>query len=215
LPTDIVPKSSYKNPRQKWDERYSAFLSSDRIEPLPFVLDCLSELPGAGWALDIAGGAGRHSLALARRGLRVDVIDISWEGLHLARRRALDAGLSERIQFLVADVERPWLPQRRYEVILASFFLYRPLFPLIKDRLACGGWLIYETLLVNPANQSEIHHPGQADFWLKPGELREAFAEFQIARYDEGQHNGRVTAQLLARKPLNFKLEMGIDNSQD
>jgi hypothetical protein len=173
-------------------------------EPLPFVMDCLPQLPVEGWALDIAAGAGRHSLALAQRGLRVDALDISWEGLRLAQRRALAVGLREQIQFLVADVEQPWLPRRHYIVVLVSFFLYRPLFPLIKRCLISGGWLIYETLLAIPETQSEVQRPTQPDFWLKPGELREAFAEFEIVRYDEGQHNGRVTAQLLAQKPLKF-----------
>jgi hypothetical protein len=85
---------------------------------------------------------------------------------------------------------------------------------LIKDRLACGGWLIYETLLASPDISIEAHQPCRSDFWLKPGELIEAFAEFQIAYYDEGQHHDRVTAQLMARKPLNFKFEKGFDDNQ-
>ena len=79
---------------------------------------------------------GGTALALAQHGLQVDAVDISGQGLHLAQQRTIEAGLTPaQIRFIMADLERPWLPQRGYEVILVSFFLYRPLFPLIKERL--------------------------------------------------------------------------------
>jgi SAM-dependent methyltransferase len=146
----------------------------------------------------VAAGAGRHSSALAQHGLQVDAVDISGQGLRLAQQRAKEAGVS--IRFIVADIERPWLPQRRYEVILVSFFLYRPLFPLIKARLQPGGWLIYETLTT--AQQVGCgDQPICPGFLLEPDELRAAFADFEILFYTEADHGNRTTAQLLARKP--------------
>jgi SAM-dependent methyltransferase len=199
----LPPVSS--SPRQRWDERYAGFSSQDRREVTPFVAACLPQLPRQGHALDIAAGAGRHSLALAQHGLAVDAVDISGQGLHLARQRAAEANLRPgQIHFILADLERPWLPQRNYEVILVSFFLYRPLFPLIKDRLRPGGWLIYETLTTAQElkpNPSSMHY----GFLLEPQELKQAFADFEILFYAEADYAGRATAQLLARKEAGSK----------
>jgi len=187
--------------QQKWNQRYAGFDSHDRRQPTPFVKRYLPQLPVEGLALDIAAGAGRHSLALARHGLQVDAIDISWQGLQLARQRALEARFSPgQIRFIVADIERTWPLRGRYDVILVSFFLYRPLFPIIKDCLLPRGWLIYETFTIEQLNQPDRPRLARPDFYLKSGELRSAFSDFEILFYDEDNRNGRATAQLLARK---------------
>jgi SAM-dependent methyltransferase len=195
-------------PRQRWDHRYASLPPEARIEPTPFVASCLDYFPARGRALDVAAGAGRHTIALARRGLDVDAVDISWQGLQLARQRALSAGveLVEQARFIVADIERPWLPHTQYELILISFFLHRPLFPLIKDRLRPGGWLAYETFTVGQ-RVSPNKRPIRRELLLKPGELKAAFSDFEILLYDEGEHNRKFTAQLLARKPFKVTLD--------
>ncbi len=185
-------------PRRRWDERYAAFSSQERGEPTPFALACLPHLPQQGWALDVAAGAGRHSLALAQHGLAVEAVDISCYGLRLAQQRALATGLT--LGLIAADVERPWLPHRQYEVILVSFFLHRPLWGVIKARLRPGGWLMYETY-TTPQLLQPHQPPMRRNFLLEPGELKAAFADFEILFYDEGEHSRRMTAQLLARKP--------------
>lgn len=197
LPSTLIPSSNLDSPRQRWDERYADLSFKDRREPTSFVMACLPQLPHQGHALDVAAGAGRHSLALARHGLQVDAIDISAQGLYRAQQRAQQ--FAATIRFIVADIERPWLPQRSYNVILVSFFLYRPLFPLIKDRLCSGGWLVYETLTIAQKDSSHTQ-PMRPEFLLQPGELKDTFADFEILFYDEGQHERGVTAQLLARK---------------
>jgi protein-L-isoaspartate O-methyltransferase len=206
------PSIAYRLPstvsllRQRWDDRYANLLPQDRLEPTPFVAACLPQLPRQGYALDIAAGAGRHSLALAQHGLQVDAVDISGQGMHLARQRTLEARLTPaQIRFIVADLERPWLPQRGYDVILVSFFLYRPLFPLIKERLRLGGWLVYETFTTTQELNSN-HQAMRCDFLLEPQELKEVFANFEILFYDEADHAGRATAQLLARKVVDSKV---------
>ncbi len=189
--------------RRRWDQRYATFSPTARAEPIPFVAACLPKLPGRGRALDVAAGAGRHAIALARRGLLVDAVDISWQGLRLAQQRAIEANLipGQQIRFIVADVERPWLPHGCYEVIVVALFLCRSLFPLIKERLAPGGWLVYETFIADP----ETALPGHSmrrEFLLERNELKEAFSDFEILFYDESYYNDKATAQLLARKPV-------------
>ncbi|MCB0170556.1 MAG: class I SAM-dependent methyltransferase [Anaerolineae bacterium] len=194
--------------RNKWDRRYAGRTVEDLMEPTPFLLSCLPELPTTGLALDIAAGAGRHTLILAQRRLQVDAVDISWQGLRLARQQAAQAGLwPGSIQFFVADLELAWLPDRMYDVIVISFFLFRPLLPVIKDRLRPGGRLLYETRVEPMVDNPSASH--RRDFWLKPRELLDAFFDFEVLRYDEGHRRrpgdraGGVTARLLARKPVS------------
>jgi len=191
-------------PQQRWDQRYASLPVDARTQPTPFIDTILPRLPDKGRALDVAAGAGRHAIALARHGLLVDAVDISGQGLHLARQRAVAAGLQpgRHIRFIVADLERPWLPAGQYEVILVSFFLYRPLLPLLKARLSPGGWLAYETF-TTAQEISPMNHPIRPEVLLRPGELRQTFADFDLLFYAEGLHNDRATAQLLARKPLD------------
>lgn len=188
--------------QQKWEQRYADLSLQERAEPNPFILAHLDWLPLHGWALDVAAGAGRHSVLLATRGLRVDAVDISWRGLRLARQRAQAAGVANALRCIVADVEQPWLPHRAYDVILTTYFLHRPLLPWLKDRLRPGGWLMYETFVLGPA-ENTANSPSH--FWLQPGELPSFFADFRILFYEEVCHNGRnagrVTAQLVAQKP--------------
>jgi tellurite methyltransferase len=192
-------------PRQRWDRRYATLPVDARLQPTPFMARCLPKFPLRGRALDIAAGAGRHTIALAQHGLRVDAVDISCQGLRLARRRALTAGFEpgRQIRFIVADLERAWLPAAQYEVILVSFFLHRPLFPLIEALLAPGGWLAYETFTI-AQTIAPNNRPIRRELLLRPGELRAAFAGLEILFYAEGEHNDKATAQLLARKPVTI-----------
>jgi SAM-dependent methyltransferase len=172
-----------------------------RREPTRFVEFCLPKLPSSGHALDIAAGTGRHSVALARRGLQVDAIDISCQGVQLACRYAAQAGSAAgQLRFIVADVEQNWLPARQYTVILVSYFLWRPLFELIKSRLRPGGWLVYETFTLEQLSKSYHQRPSKPELYLKRDELRQAFLDLNVVFYDEGEHNEKFTAQLLAQK---------------
>jgi len=191
----------HPSPRQKWDKTYASLSQEDRRRPTPFVSQCLPQLPTSGRALDIAAGAGRHTLALAQHGLQVDAVDISRQGILLAHRRIKEANpvLSEQVQFIIMDIERGWLPRCRYDVIIVSFFLHRPLFPLIKQQLNPGGLLLYETFTLEHKTQSRYHKHSSPDFFLNPNELSTAFSELNILIYNEGNHNGRYTARLLAR----------------
>lgn len=189
------------SPRQKWDNTYASLSPDDRREPTPFFSQCLPQLPTEGRALDIAAGAGRHTLAMAQHGLRVDAVDISRQGFLLARRRLIETNptLLAQTQFILADIEQNWLPCAQYDVIVVSFFLHRPLFSLIKQRLRSDGLLLYETFTLEHKTQSRYHKHSNPGFFLNPNELKTAFSELNILTYDEGNHASRYTARLLAR----------------
>lgn len=192
LPEDKLPS------KVRWDGRYVQLRPADRTKIAPLLASWLPELPGRGRALDIAAGAGRHSIALARRGLAVDAVDISIQGLRLLQRRA-EPALS--IQPIVLDLERGWLPPGPYQVIVNFFYLERAVWPLIEEGLAPGGWLIFETFTVEQLilpNKKYVRR----EFLLERNELGEAFEFLDMVYYDEGIHRGKATAQLVGRKQL-------------
>lgn len=55
--------------------------------------------------LDAGCGTGRFTLPLARRGMQVVALDASREMLGVARRKATEAGVAHRIEFVLGDVE--------------------------------------------------------------------------------------------------------------
>lgn len=70
--------------------------------PLPALLaDC-----PPGRALDAGCGTGRHSVKLAERGWTVVGVDAVTKPLRVARTRAAEAGVADRVSFVKADVTR-------------------------------------------------------------------------------------------------------------
>ncbi|HEY85414.1 MAG TPA: class I SAM-dependent methyltransferase [Chloroflexi bacterium] len=187
--------------KEKWNKRYANFNLTERLNVTPFLGRWLPKLPQRGLALDIAAGGGRNSYALARRGLTVNAVDISCQGLHLLKRRTSPGW---DIQPIALNLERGWLPKAQYQVIVNFFFLERAIWPILKSRLAPGGWLIIETFTVDQlqtkmARQKYIRR----DFLLEKGELLEAFKFLKILYYDEGEHQKGFTAQLVGRAMNN------------
>ncbi len=197
VPTDLFSAERLSD-RQCWDHRYATLEPGRRTEPVPFLVTCLRQLPTHGYALDVAAGAGRNSIALAEHGLTVDAVDVSWQGLRRTAALARQRGIS--INPVVIDLSRGWLPHRRYDVVVNTFFLLRELIPSIKSILKPGGWLVFETLT---AMQLDIT-PNRArdrDYFLEPDELPQLFNDFVVLDYWEGREGNRATARLLARKP--------------
>jgi ubiquinone/menaquinone biosynthesis C-methylase UbiE len=84
----------------KRTEQYRS-LGHDRLAAADFVARGAEPLEGP--ALDVGTGKGLLAMALARKGLDVLSADVSAEDQDLARLLAEEAGLSERIRFLLGD----------------------------------------------------------------------------------------------------------------
>jgi SAM-dependent methyltransferase len=69
--------------------------------------------------LEIGCGIGTDTINFARAGARVTAVDLSEKSLELARRRADVFGLSDRIDFRVADAERlsEIIPPEPYDLV--------------------------------------------------------------------------------------------------
>jgi SAM-dependent methyltransferase len=127
-----------------------------------------------GPVLDLACGSGRHARFFKGLGFEVTAVD----------RDAVDL---DGIRFVKADLENgsPWpLGEQRFGAIVVTNYLHRPLFARIREALAEGGVLIYETFM---AGNERFGRPSNPEFLLKPGELREAFAGLQELGFEEGE----------------------------
>jgi tellurite methyltransferase len=189
--------------RARWDERYRVGDWADIDEPAAILGDAEAWLEPPGLALDVACGAGRNSLYLARRGFSVIAVDISWEGLqrlaHRARTESLD------IHLIHADLERFALPTATFDLIVNTRFLLRSVFPTMRGAVKDGGLLLFETF-----NVDEIEVLGgdiRREFALERGELKDAFSDFEILLYEEGvmeaPEGERGLARMIARKPTS------------
>jgi SAM-dependent methyltransferase len=133
------------------------------VNPSPWVSRWAHLIAADGNVLDIACGSGRHARYLASRGLRVCAVDR--DSVALDSLKAVDG-----ITTLTADLENaPWpLAGRKFEGLIVTNYLHRPLFPSIFGALAPTGLLVYETFAVG---NERFGRPSNPDFLLRPGEL--------------------------------------------
>ena len=165
--------------REAWDERYRSGAYRPRPQAGAFLESWIDRLP-PGRALDLACGAGRHALRLARAGHRVDAVDVSGVALQMARARAQAQNLD--VNWVQADLDRYEIPEGAYDVITVIRYVNRQLWPRLVSGLAPDGWLLIEHHLNTTA---EVDGPGSPGFRLEPQELLAAFAGLRILLYEE------------------------------
>jgi SAM-dependent methyltransferase len=150
------------------------------MNPSSWLLRWPQAMQAGASALDLACGSGRHVHYLAELGMRVTGVD---------RDAAALTPLAGFAETLVADIESgPWpLAGRRFDLVLVTNYLWRPLLPRIVDAVAPGGWLIYETFT---QGQQSVGRPANPEFLLRPGELLQACTELRIIAYEDGFLDG-------------------------
>lgn len=129
----------------------------------------------AGTVLDVAAGLGRNARWLAAAGFRVVAVDRDVG--------VLDIESAEERQVIdLEDGDWPFA-ERRFDGIVVTNYLFRPLFPRLRESLAMGGVLIYETF----ANGNEVFgHPARAEFLLQPGELLQQCDDLRVVAFEDG-----------------------------
>jgi SAM-dependent methyltransferase len=184
--------------RARWDAKYAAGEHAG-LAPSSWLAEVAARLPGRGRALDVAGGAGRHALWLARRGLRVTLVDVSEVGLGLARERATAAGLM--LETRAADLDSEPLPSGPFDVVVCAHYLQRSLFAAMALALGERGVLV---VAVPTVRNLERHARPSRRFLLEEGELERLVpSRLAIERYEEGWvREGFHEARLLARLAL-------------
>lgn len=146
------------------------------LAPSPWVQRWSVLVPAGASVLDLACGSGRHLRWFAQHGCRVTGVDRDAAALDSLR------GLGEMI---VADIENgPWpLPQRRFDAVVVSNYLWRALLPTVVASVAPGGVLIYETFA---AGNETVGKPSNPAFLLRPGELLQAAQGLRVLGYEDG-----------------------------
>lgn len=182
--------------RERWNARY-AQRDPASDGPSPHLSRFEDRLPREGRALDVAGGAGRHAVWLAARGLDVTLCDVSDAGLHLADARAARAGTT--ITTVRVDLTAQPLPPGPWDVVLCAYYLQRDLWPDMRAALAPGGWLV----LVHPTTRNlERHERPGPRFLLEPGEALGVAEGLQVVHHEETWSDaGRHEAVVVARRP--------------
>ena len=179
--------------REHWNERYTEDNHDPPEEPVDVLRDRIDALPN-GRALDVATGGGRNALYLAERDYTVEAIDISEEGLAIARKRANDHGVADALEFVRTDVEEYNLPRGGYDVIVVTYYHSLDVIPSLKRSLAPGGVLLYEHRLHPPDDDSHR-------FRFHPNDLLRACLDLRIVDYEEPLEIGDdATVRLVARR---------------
>lgn len=146
-----------------------------------------------GDVLDIACGLGRHMRLFHAQKHHVTGIDKSQEAIDSV------ANLGQAIQ---ADIEGgPWpLPDRQFDAVIVTHYLWRPLWPQILASVKPGGMLLYETF--GQGNEA-YGKPSRPDFLLAPGELLQVCQGWTIVAYEHGvlHQPDRVMQRIAAIKP--------------
>ena len=155
-------------------------------------------IPEHGVVLDLACGAGRHARHLLGLGYRVVAVDVDVS-------RLVDIGPAHRIEVVEADLEtKPWpFLGKRFDGIVVTNYLHRPLLPILVESLADGGALIYETFATG---HEKLGRPRNPNYLLNPGELRAAFVPpLVLVAYEEATDpapNAAVRQRICALKEV-------------
>jgi SAM-dependent methyltransferase len=165
----------------------------------------LREAARLGPVVDLACGRGRHAVAAAMAGARVIGFDRDQASLVHLRATARERGLP--IVATRTDLEAGYgIPVKSAScgAILVFRFLFRPLATAIRDALAPGGLLLYESYTTHqPRLGSRPRNPA---FLLRDGELLELFETLpglEIFDYWEGWARSRepeAVARLAAQR---------------
>ena len=128
--------------------------------------------------LDLACGSGRHGRLFLDRGHPVTFLDKDIAGV---------ADLAGRAELIEADLETAagWpLGARRFDVVVVTCYLHRPILADLIAAVAPEGWLIYETF----ARGNEAYgHPARPAYLLEAGELLEAVrGRLTVVAYEHG-----------------------------
>jgi SAM-dependent methyltransferase len=195
--------------RRKWDMRYAGGSHSSATSPCEVLKQHIGLAP-AGSALDLACGAGRHAIYLARRGYRVDAVDISSVAIQLGRELAQAERLS--IQWHSTDLlDEPELPGTGYSLILLCHFVAPDLLVQMPQLLRPGGVLMVEQHMrwAQPV-AGGLAGPGSMRFRVAPGSLARLLEQTRprldilveeeglVDRDDGGQ---AALSMLVARRP--------------
>ncbi len=126
--------------RERWNAKFLRG-EAQSVDPDALLIEACSDVT-PGRALDLAGGAGRHALWLARRGWNATLADVSDEGPAIAAQRAAEAGLALPLRREPAAETLAWASHHPFDLIVVFWCLLRedlPALPLALVPAACSS----------------------------------------------------------------------------
>lgn len=162
---------------EQWNERYRSREELDD-EPAPLLVRAALHLP-QGRALDLACGAGRNAVWLARQGWQVTAIDGSSEAVRLVRER--EAAIDARVMDLERGDALPF-DDETFDLVAILFYLHRPLFAEAKRVVKRGGIVV---------SAAKMH----GTYRIAPGEIVQHFDGCEVLHASEGE-----IAEIVARR---------------
>ena len=173
----------FLNQQAKWNARYAQAESGAPPPAAQVLMENQHLLPDKGVALDMACGLGGNALLLAEKGFETYAWDASNAAIERLCGFAKSRGLA--IQAQVRDVANQPPAENRYDVIVVSRFLLRPLISKIIAALKPNGLVFYQTFIRDkPADLG----PNNPDYLLADNELLQLFPGLRILVYrEEGQ----------------------------
>jgi tellurite methyltransferase len=170
--------------------------------PSPLLADHIALLQGAPdkSALDVACGRGRNALFLAENGFSVTGLELDDGAVAHVREQAAARGLGVTVEPTDLEAEGVSLPLVSYGLVCVFYFLYRPLLPHIRNTVKPGGFIVYETFLIDA--HLRWNTPGRRAFAFEHNELLDAFQGFRVHLYRErvDEQARTATAQLIAQR---------------
>lgn len=143
--------------------------------PSPWIERWCHLLPRGSQVLDLACGHGRHMRFLQQQGHIVLGVDRDAQSLQTA---------SAYGQVLQADVENnPWPLTQRFDALVVTNYLWRPLWPSLLSSLKPGGVLLYETF--SEGNET-VGRPARPEFLLRHNELLQLCSGMHVVAFEQG-----------------------------
>jgi len=138
--------------------------SHGKAPPSPWIERFAPLVPAGDTVLDVACGSGRHSELFLGRGYHVVAVDRDVSRLHPSPGlEIIETDLEQGSSLPIAD--------RRFDAVVVTNYLYRPLLPALIAAVAPHGLLLYETFALG---NERFGKPSNPNFLLKPGELLDA-----------------------------------------
>src|SRR5215212_4148716 len=157
---------------EEWNERYRSREELDE-QPAALLVEAARDLP-PGRALDLACGAGRNAIWLARHGWEVVAVDGASEAIRVVREH--EPRVDARVLDLETGAPLPF-PDASFDLAVILYYLHRPLFAEARRVVRPGGLIVtaVRTRGINPR------------FCVSPGELVTFFEGWDVLHQRDGE----------------------------
>lgn len=184
--------------KEKWDKKYlnTPKLLEDREASVK--VKKASQITNGKNALDIACGAGRNSIYLAKNDFKVDAVDISEVALKNLKSKSI-----KNINPLLFDLDEYSPKENYYNLIVMTNFLDRKLISKLEKSLTLDGILVIETYMDHPINNKPNSN---SSFLLKKDELKTILKDsYEIVEYDEFENEAHELYRMMKQSIIAKK----------